>query len=227
MANATASLYRLSKHARDRLAERSTMTEQELTELLRAGAFVRLRSNYIPNLPQGEIDFFSSEYGLTFKEMRQFGMVTTTETYRYLLVWSVVDKRALTLVIAANELLIITVLYADDFSVHDWSDVVTDDKISLAQSLAERSSNPEAGPYELHIRWLDASDAPKYKTFNRPKILSISPLIPSLDDLRAIARAQVRSGRDIQVIVRSKRNPSVILIEESLQPTYSPIVQTD
>lgn len=208
--------YRFSEHARARLAERAALSERDLLDLLRQGAFRRIRSTIWASIPKGDIDFFTAEYGLSFQEMKRWGMVHTKEVFRHLLVWSCADQRPLTLVVTVDDKTIVTVLYADDFSKHDWSDIVTPDKISHAKEMAERLRDRPLVAYELHARWLDADGIPKRKTFSSPKIVSVSPLSPPLKELEALIRSHAGACRDIQLVVRNKKDHSIVALEKSL-----------
>lgn len=206
----------LSEHAQKRLAERSTLTESELLELLQRNGYRRIHQKMTSDISQDEINLYSKEYGFTFDEMIRHGMVRPYVAYKHLMVWSCSDRKPLTLIVDPTCGTIITVLNSDDFSHHDWSDKVSEDSLADVREKAERLQLSPPTVYELYAQWLDEEGMPKRKNFNKLKIMSISPLIPSLEELEVQARSHVANGRDIWLIVRNKKDHSDIVFEKLL-----------
>ncbi len=209
----------LSKHARERLIERSTLTECNLLELLQNNAYRRIHTKWTPDIHQNEIDQYLKDYGFTFEEMKQHGMLRFRVAFKHLMVWSCTDERPLTLIVEPNSGTIITVLNSDDFSSNDWSNKVTEESILDVKEKAERLRISVFNVYELQVRWIDEIGKPKLKTFSNPKIESITPLIPPLEELEVVARSHVAIGRDVWLIVRNRKDHSDIVLEKLLDDT--------
>lgn len=213
----------LSEHARERLAERSKLSESELLELLENEAFRRIHVRLKSDLTQGQIDLYIREYGISFQEMKRHGMVKVKAVFEHLLVWSCSDGKPLTIIVAINDGTIVTILNSDDFSQNDWSDKVTENTLSDVQARAEKHRFPDRKVYVMHVRWLDMNGIPKHKTFNKPKITCVGTLVPSLEDLEQLARSHVANGRDIRLTLRNKKDLFDIFLDKSLDATGSEI----
>lgn len=212
--------YVLSEHARERLAQRTSLTEFQLLRLLESKSFVRIHRKFKPDISQKDINFLSSRYGMTFDEMRACGMINLNAINEHLVVWSVLDQRPFTLLMAVEGNIVVTVLYSDDFTAHDWSDKITEKSISAARKKAEELDAAPKSTYELLACWLDATDTPKRKVFNSIKIVSITPLVPSLNELELQVRLHVMSGRDVRLIVRNRKNRADIVLEKCLDDSF-------
>lgn len=212
----------LSKHAQERLAERSTLTESQLLELLQNGKYRRIHtSRRTPDISQKKIDYYIEKYGFTFNEMKRYGMVQLQTQFKHLMVWSCPDAKPLTLVVSHDNGTIVTVLNSDDFSENDWSDKVTDESVLDARRKAEGSHFQSIKRYEMYAHWIGEDGLQKRKNFKEPEIVSIAPLTPQLEELEQIVRSHVVTGSDIHLIIRNRKNISEIVLEKFLGSTYS------
>jgi hypothetical protein len=205
--------HRISEHARSRLGERTSLADQDVLELLRRGIYRRLHTRYAPSLPQSEIDRLLTSFNCTFAELKEKKLVEVRELCRHLLIWSLPDCRPLTLIIGKDKT-VITVLFSDDFSSHDWSDIVTPEILSEIQAKTARAQDPHYRRYELHARWLDFAGNPKFKTFKNPQIISLTPLTPSVEELEGHVRLFVKNGRGVELILRCRKDASIIVLEK-------------
>lgn len=225
--------FRISDHARQRLKERSTLTEEKLLSLLEANAFKKIHTQWKMDASQRDVDEIATEHGLTFSEMKKFGLVNVKALYEHMLVWSSADQRAYTIVAAieGDFKRVVTVLYSDFFSSHDWSDKVTEKSVGTARRKAEELENgttPTALPkeklsvsqitapirYEGVVYWLDGENSvSKMRIFKLPESTSQEQL---REESTRIAKGFADRGRGINVIVRNRKNKDEILLDFSL-----------
>lgn len=192
------------------------MTQEHLLALLRAKKYHRVHTRFAPNMPVRDINFYTKRYGLTMKELVEHGIVQMSPAFKHILVWSCADEKPFTLIVNPADKVIITVLFADDFSSHDWSDKVTPELILSARRKAEELVFPIS--HEVHVRWLDVDGKPKQKTISKIKVENLSPLVPSVDEIALSVRAHVADGYGAHVLIREKKSKDVLL-EFSLEDT--------
>jgi ribosomal protein S1 len=134
--------YELSQHARDRLTERTTLTEPQLLLLLNRKAYTMVRRHKALDVSRDELKGLIKTSGKTVKELMSNGVIKTISgAYEYVIIWSCSDKIPFTLVLAADYKLrtktVITVLFSEINSIHDWSDINTEKRILSARRKSE------------------------------------------------------------------------------------------
>ena len=140
--------YVLSQHARERLVERTKLTEAQILQLLKANAFVRVKVRKTMSIPADAVRSMIAASGLTLWELIAHQIVTLKGPIESLVVWSPPDQKPLTLIASIGKTAIkirtiITVLHSDDFSRHDWSDRITKEVILTAKQRASVLANPD------------------------------------------------------------------------------------
>ena len=133
--------YALSQHARDRLSERTTLTEPQLLLLLERKAYKRVHKRKAVDISRDKLKSLLITSGKTFTELEDQGVIRLTGySYENLIVWSCPDKKPFTLILATgpnNKKIVVTILYSEDFSIHDWSDKITEKQILFAKHKSE------------------------------------------------------------------------------------------
>lgn len=128
-----------SEHARERLKERTSFTEEDVFELVADRAFIKLRSNISFARLMGDPRYA----GMDFESIRATLPDLSPYIYKYLMIWSEHDCSPYTFVIAVADNKIVTVLSSESREDGtNFDDLVTPEAIAKAKQLAEHFRHP-------------------------------------------------------------------------------------
>ena len=149
--SSTGQLFKLSEHARERLAERFRVPESTLLSMLEGNYSKVIHRAWLPSP-----NVFRRHHGL--------------RKFKHRLIWSEVDNRPLTAICrcqADGSEEVATVLFADADFGWDWSDKVTPAAFEVAKNKSrEWSSRAAAGGGErlfLVVQWLEGQDGVPFR----------------------------------------------------------------
>lgn len=215
---ATTLPYSFSEHGLTRLRERSSLSPQQVLDLLEDGAYEKL----VRRIDKARLYQNPAWVGLSLNELRQRGVDTQEYCYKHVLIWSAPDQKALTLIIAVNDRHVVTVLDAlgHDNGV-DWSDRVTCEAIQRARAKLEITSIPSGFRVRVHARvtWLTPANELCGKHVPTPHLtLNDLPLSSStLETLADAAMAMVPCGHTIRLQLVTKSKGSRLEAEYALE----------
>lgn len=218
--------YSFSDHAQARLIERTSMEPAEVLRMLEDGAYERLARR----IDKGRIYENSRYAGLTLEELRARGVDTLSYCYKHVLIWSPIDQKAFTLIIAVKTRRIVTVLIAEDQeNGMTWADKITPEAIRRAQ---ERQAESQI-PAELRIRvyarvsWLTATNAIRGKNLTGGGFTKND--LPLEDEVlhQLVEQALEITGNahDIRLQLISKESGTNLLAEYLLEKDISGVIQ--
>lgn len=206
--------FRLSEHARDRLAERTKLTEADLLVILEKRAYCSLHSVTKFKSDTAEFERMRALFRMTVTEMVRRGFIEISSIFRHVLIWSHPDQRPLTLIVEWRTRTILTVLYADlDNGRPWWRERLTPEILEHMRKASDLALNPSKRSYELFVRWLDDDGFPRRKAFAKELIRCVSPLDPSMDALITLVRGRIGRARDVYLTIRDRKDTSHIIEE--------------
>lgn len=210
----------LSKHAQERLGERSNLSAEEFLALLNAGAYKLGFAKLRHSLDEDTQKNLMISYGLTQKDLFTYKINTLEIQFEYLVVWSKIDGAPLTAVVSKDNDLVITVLIANQYETDIWKERITEKKIEQAKARADiflLSQHPN-NDYQIFIRWLDSNDKRKSKTISLIGTIGTNELEPSRRRIEDAVRKVCAGGYSIYVSIREKKNTLVSILEFEVDP---------
>jgi hypothetical protein len=158
-------LFRLSSHAVERLTERSRLSIDDFLALLNNGLYKSIFSKKTASLTKREADELSLTYGLEKKDLYKFSILTFEKQFEFFIVWSTVDQRPFTAVIASQSNLVVTVLNADAYESDVWKARATEEAIRESKDKLEKfqQASHENKHLEIFTSWIDADETRKTK----------------------------------------------------------------
>lgn len=218
--------YQLSQHAQERLSERSKLPAGQLLEMLKRHAYKKIHRTIKKNLSSYEIETYLTEYDIDQVELKRLNILKVKESYSHCVIWSELDNFAITAVVADSSRIVVTILHAQDYSRHDWSDKISDETIEIAKTraanrmgcISEKVVGLETTQYEVFAHWLDDQHQAKRKILSQVKITSANPLTPSPSELEKQIIESLPSGSyDINFVVRAKKNKGYVIYESAIE----------
>ncbi len=206
--------YTLTDHALLRLKERSSMEPYQVLALLEDGAYERLARR----IDKARLYANPKWEGLTLEELRARGVDTMAYCYKHVLIWSVMDQKAFTLIIAVKSRRVITVLESEDQENGiSWADKVTPEAIRLAQERQAESMIPLdlRGRVHARVSWITPENGTRGKNLKGTSFTKNDlPLEDeSLLDLATRSLAHAVNGHDIRLQLVSKDGGSQLMAE--------------
>lgn len=155
--------YSLSRHAEERLQERSGMSPDEVLALLEAGAFVRVAGGLsLKHLAERRPEIV----GMSFAELRESVPDLADYKVSHLMLWSRAKQRPVTVIVSVKRRTVITALYSETQpGGHDWSDRITPERIAEARRRCEQFHLPPGRRGNAHASagWLTRDGQPRCK----------------------------------------------------------------
>jgi hypothetical protein len=147
----------LSKHAADRLEERTSFTVIQLLKILHKKLFAKLSLQKKLNIPRSELDFLINDTGLTFRELA-INSIVTFDTFSYLLIWSrEEDKYFIAILKELSDIwLVLTILPSSYLNRYYQDDHVNKHKKAKNRMLnqgAKEPDNPIFKRYSITAVW--------------------------------------------------------------------------
>jgi len=206
--------YALTDHALLRLKERSSMEPEQVLALLEDGAYERLARR----INKARLYANPKWEGLTLEELRARGVDTLAYCYKHVLIWSVLDQKAFTLIIAVQSRKVITVLESEDQENGiSWADKVTPEAILRAQERQAESMIPLELRARVYARacWITPENCTRGKNLTGTSFTKNDlPLEDeSLLDLATRSLAFALNGHDIRLQLVSKEGGSQLMAE--------------
>jgi hypothetical protein len=209
--------FTLSRHARVRLSERASLSDESLLSLLDRRVYKRVFTEFYRNLTKEDIAYFGDSHGLTPKELREYGLLDQFSTVEHLLVWSQAEQQFLLCIATSTTGYVLTVLHEQYLQDRFANGRISEKHREIAKSRFEqitRSSEPASGK-EIAVRWTTAEGIYRAKVFS-PARLGIPPAVSWKEEQILASLGEVLEGAsDISIIVRPRGRPDLVDYEYS------------
>lgn len=209
--------FTLSRHAAERLEERTKFTVIQLLRMLYQKQYSKLSMQKKVNLPRHELDLLVRETALTFKELVINSMVEF-DTFVYFLVWSEADDKYFIVILKEleNTWLVLTIIpssYLVQFNEEDNAKKYYRAKHRILNGRPVVPTRPAFRRYVIVIVWKQLDGKVNIKSRNlKYSIESYSPSIDFMD----IAISVTEGIRPDSITVRSRADIDDIFWELDL-----------
>lgn len=203
--------YKLSEHAIERLAERSTIEPADLLETLNKRAYHGILSEIDFGMPKDDLEELRQFYNLSTSQLQKMGHISFKERIHHLVIWSPNDNRPYTCIVDAKSKTVVTVLFARQPDIKNrWQDKVTDDVIASAKRKLDclQQTKTLTQKFVATVRWIEGIDL-------RCRTKSVTlPVIPDTPELFEVFRTRISSfvagGFEVHIIIREKGSDHIL-----------------